>query len=55
MTRAQIVDGLEAVALRLAAADTPPAGYEPHEWAYVKGIASAVILRLRDNLARATP
>ena len=53
MTRPQILDGLETIVLRLAnAPDAPPAGYQPHEWAYVKGLAAALILRARADLAR---
>jgi hypothetical protein len=51
MTRAQIAAGLEAMIDRLAnAPDTPPAGLQAHEWAYVKGIASAEIMRLKERL-----
>ncbi|MEP7304187.1 MAG: hypothetical protein ABJA98_01590 [Acidobacteriota bacterium] len=56
MTRQQMADGLEAVVDRLAnGQDEPPAGVSVHEWAYVKGIASAAILRLKDSLGRSGP
>ena len=55
MTREQIALALEALVMRLANEETePPKGFLPHEWAYVKGIASGEILRLRDRLV-ATP
>jgi len=50
MTRDQIAAGLEQLALQLANARDVPVGWEPHEWAYVKGIASGAIMRLRDRL-----
>jgi len=54
MTRQQIADGLEVIALRLAKAEAEtPAGFASHEWAYVKGIAAGAIMRVRDDLARA--
>ena len=56
MTRQQIADGLECLAEQLANDRHVPEGWESHEWAYVKGVASGEILRLRDRLvaARAT-
>lgn len=49
MTRARIAEGLNLLVLMLANAvpvmETPP-GWEPHEWAYVKGLASSEVLRL---------
>jgi hypothetical protein len=52
MTRQRIIDGLELLTQLLADgnSDERPLGWEPHEWAYLKGIASAEILRLRDRL-----
>jgi len=65
MTRDQIAAGLEELVLGLAkglATTDTPAGFVPHEWAYVVGFASAAILDLRArligfevDLARATP
>jgi hypothetical protein len=53
MTRAQIIEGLEVIALRLAKAEAEtPAGFAAHEWAYVKGLAAGAIMRVRDDLAR---
>lgn len=54
MTREQIAQGLEMLAMQLAN-DAPevqrlPHGWRPEEWAYVKGVASGEILRLRDRL-----
>jgi hypothetical protein len=50
MTREQIIEGLTQLIVRLAIpADIPPS-YHPEEWAYIKGLASAEILRLRDRL-----
>lgn len=55
VTRAQIADGLSVLVLRLANgnADTTPDGWQPHEWAYVKGIAAGELIRLRDRLVAA--
>ena len=52
MTRERIADGLEILCLQLANGDTSlPPGWEPHEWAYLKGLASGaiwpVVTRLR--------
>ncbi len=58
VNRQSIVSGLELLVLRLANnqdTETPPSGFERHEWAYVKGIASAAILRTRDALLDAGP
>ena len=56
MTRAQISDGLrllvESLANPAAEAGTPE-GWTPHEWAYIKGVASGELLRLRDRLIAA--
>jgi hypothetical protein len=49
MTRARIVDGLELLVLGLANPGTvgdPPDGWSSQEWAYVKGLASAELIRL---------
>jgi hypothetical protein len=60
LTRDRIIEGLELLALQLANGDTvaPPEGHingvpvwTPHEWAYIKGIASSAILNLRAHLA----
>lgn len=58
MTRDRIAEGLDVLAMRLSAnegtiIDQRPGGWEPHEWAYVKGVASGEILRLRDRLGAA--
>jgi len=53
MTRDQIAEGLSILVLRLANShdvEIPPEGWQPHEWAYLKGLASGEILRLRDRL-----
>ncbi len=53
MTTTQIANGLELLVFRLAnnqEIQTPPSGLEPHEWAYIKGVASAAIMRTRDAL-----
>ena len=51
MTRDQIAAGLELLVLQLANNDLHlPHGWQPHEWAYIKGIGSGEILRLRDRL-----
>ena len=54
MTRDQITEGLTVLAMQLANDADVPDGWEPEEWAYVKGIASGEILRLRDRLKGAT-
>jgi hypothetical protein len=53
MTRDQILEGLSILVLQLANDADVPDGWQPHEWAYVKGIASGEILRLRDRLVGA--
>jgi len=63
MTRQQILDGLDLVVQRLAPQPASVTGehhdvpreWTPHEWAYVCGIASHAILRLRDQLASGDP
>jgi hypothetical protein len=51
MTREQIADGLMLIVLLLAnGAAEPPTGWAAHDWAYMKGIASAELLRQRDRL-----
>ncbi len=53
MTRDQIVEGLTLLVLQLAnGGDTcdVPQGWQPHEWAYLKGVASHAILRARSLL-----
>lgn len=56
MTRAQIIEGLSVLVLHLANdRDNVPEGFAPHEWAYIKGIASGELLRLRDRLVAAQP
>ncbi len=50
MTRDQIVDGLSLLVMQLANdqdSRNVPNGWQPHEWAYLKGIASHAILRAR--------
>jgi hypothetical protein len=54
MTRQRIADGLMLLVLGLANPGTltdPPDGWEPPEWAYVKGLASSEILRLQRVVA----
>lgn len=53
MTIEQIVAGLDTLAEQLANIDAVPDGWEPYAWAYVRGIASGEILRLRDRLITA--
>lgn len=52
MTRQRIADGLELLVLQLANGETvaAPAGWEPHEWAYVKGVASSAIWNIHLRL-----
>jgi hypothetical protein len=50
MTRGQIADGLSLLVLQLANDADVPDGWADYEWAYVKGIASGEILRLRARL-----
>jgi len=49
MTRERIAEGLELLTLQLANGDTiaPPEGWQPHEWTYIKGIASHAIWTTR--------
>jgi len=49
MTRDRIAEGLELLVLQLANGDTvaPPAGWAPHEWTYIKGIASHAVWTIR--------
>jgi hypothetical protein len=48
MTRERLAEGLELLVLQLANGDTTlPDGWQPHEWAYLKGIASHAIWTLR--------
>ncbi len=55
MTRDQIAAGLSLLVLHLANdQDFVPPGWTPHEWAYLKGLASGRILELRDRLSRGT-
>lgn len=56
MTRQRIIDGLDLLIMGLANPGTlldPPDGWDEREWAYVKGIASGELVRLRDRLAAA--
>lgn len=52
MTRERIAEGLELLTLQLANGDTiaPPEGWQTHEWAYIKGIASHAIWTQRARL-----
>jgi len=51
MTRDQIADGLSILVLQIANNDLHlPNGWQPHDWAYVRGLASFRILELRDRL-----
>lgn len=53
MTLQQIAVGLSLLLSELAnSSDQAPPGFAPHEWAYIKGVASGEILRLRDRLAQ---
>lgn len=55
MTRTQIAEGLSHIVLGLANnsdLSMPPEDLSPHEWAYIKGIASGELLRLRDRLVQ---
>lgn len=54
MTRKEIADGLEVLVQQLANDRDVPDGWTPHDWAYVKGVASAEILRLHDRLLTAS-
>jgi hypothetical protein len=49
MTRERIAEGLERLTLQLASGETttPPEGWQPHEWAYVKGLAHGAIWMMR--------
>jgi len=56
MTRAEIIAGLDLLIEQLANDVSVPKaavenGWEPHTWAYLKGIASCELLRLRNSLA----
>jgi len=54
MTRQRIADGLMLLVLALSNAIPvldPPDGWQPYEWAYVKGLASSEILRLQRVVA----
>lgn len=54
MTRDKIAVGLQMLTLLLAnrqPTHEPPDGWTVHEWAYVCGVASAAIMRLRDDVA----
>lgn len=54
MTREDIAEGLSLLVMILANEDRgapgPPNTWRPHDWAYIKGVASGEILRLRDRL-----
>jgi hypothetical protein len=48
MTRERIADGLEILFLQLANGDSAlPPGWQPHEWQYIKGLASGAIWNIR--------
>lgn len=48
MTRERLADGLEILVLQLANGETArPDDWPPHEWAYLKGIASHAVWTLR--------
>jgi hypothetical protein len=51
MTRERIADGLELLLLQLANGETTaaPDGWLPHEWIYIKGIASSAIWQVRSR------
>jgi hypothetical protein len=51
MTRARIAEGLELLTLQLANGESSlPDGWQPHEWAYLKGLACAAIWNVRARL-----
>ncbi len=53
MTRERIAEGLQLLILALANPGTlldPPDGWEPYEWAYVKGLASGAVTQLAKAL-----
>jgi hypothetical protein len=55
MTRERITEGLSLLVLQLANNQSSlPNGWDAHEWAYVKGLASGELMRLRDRLVAAT-
>jgi hypothetical protein len=48
MTRDRLADGLEILCLQLANGETAiPPGWDPHEWATLKGIALNAIWTIR--------
>lgn len=55
MTRDRIADGLLAIILQLANDRAVPDGWTPWEWAYVCGLASGELSRLRDRLVPEAP
>ena len=61
MTRAEMAEGLSLLVMRLAnesgeqGPPGPPNKWRPEEWAYIKGVASSEILRLRDRLVAIDP
>jgi hypothetical protein len=57
MTFDRIADGLQELVQRLATNQetaTPPATWQPWEWAYVLGIASGAVMRV-ETAIRARP
>lgn len=55
ITVSRIAQGLGTLVLQIANDVPPPDGWAPHEWMYVKGIASAAIFAAkREIIGRAT-
>ena len=53
MTREQIIAGLDLVIFHLANDGAPvPDGWSPHEWSYVRGLASAELFGLVARLRK---
>jgi len=54
MSRERIAEGLELLLVQLANSDShaPPPDWLPHEWAYIRGLASAGIWELISRLKR---
>jgi hypothetical protein len=50
MTREQMVLGLDLLVDELSAVAAPPMDWSAPDWMYLRGIASAELLRLRDRL-----
>jgi hypothetical protein len=56
MTRLRIATGLHLLITQLANGETErPEGWDPHEWAYVKGLASGAIIELETKILKDAP